>query len=631
MYKISIPIMNCNVIRSDRSRLLQEIRRFGAERVFLALDTYEIDEEKRALVLKELRDNCRFFQENGLEVGAWIWTFWVKDNMGFRNMRSIKGTEIKNFMCPTDEKFVAFATDYISDIAKCGVSLILFDDDFRYGFLSDAPACLCDRHIEIINEITGERSTREELERHITSGTKNKFRDAYLQANGDAFRHFAVSVRTAVNKVDPHIRIGACCCMTSWDIDGTDAYEIAKLLAGETKPFARLIGAPYWAVKKSWGNALQDVVELERMESTWTKRDDIELMAEGDVYPRPRINCPASYLEGFDTAIRVAGCTDGILKYGLDYTSRADYETGYAVFHERNKSIYSAIDNAFTNKTSCGVRVYQSMKKLSEMLLPTKVNDRVDIQDLFFPRAARALACNSIPTVYDGDGVCGIVFDENARKLPLSALNKGLILDIAAAEILTERGVDVGLTDILSPLREDNSSIVVGMEEHFLHNDNYISIMGAPVYDIVIARSAEVLSDLQTAKAKLPLSYRYENADGQRFLVLNVNTRFDSSSMLRHYERGRQFADQIAWLSGEQLPAYVYGHTSLYMQCKKNEKAMAIGLWNFFADTVIDPIIELGDVYRGVSFINCNGKLENNKIYLDNIAPFAFAGIELYQ
>ena len=51
------------------------------------------------------------------------------------------------------------------------------------------------------------------------------------------------------------------------------------------------------------------------MESAWTKNGEIEIMAEGDVYPRPRTLCPASCLEGFDTAIRASGCTDGVLKY----------------------------------------------------------------------------------------------------------------------------------------------------------------------------------------------------------------------------------------------------------------------------------------------------------------------------
>ncbi|MBQ8732558.1 MAG: hypothetical protein IJY82_06995 [Oscillospiraceae bacterium] len=142
MYKISVPVMNANVKRSDREMLLKEIKRFDAERVFLALDTYELDKSKQTAALDDLADNCRFFHENGFEVGAWIWTFWVKGNRSFRNMRSIKGTEIKEFMCPTDENFVLFATEYIKDIARCGVDIIQFDDDFRYGFFSDSPACI---------------------------------------------------------------------------------------------------------------------------------------------------------------------------------------------------------------------------------------------------------------------------------------------------------------------------------------------------------------------------------------------------------------------------------------------------------------------------------------------------------
>ena len=62
MHKISVPVMNYNVKRSDRKRLLQELRRFNAERIFLALDTYENGKKKRIESLKELEDNCKFFK-----------------------------------------------------------------------------------------------------------------------------------------------------------------------------------------------------------------------------------------------------------------------------------------------------------------------------------------------------------------------------------------------------------------------------------------------------------------------------------------------------------------------------------------------------------------------------------------
>lgn len=621
MYKISVPVMNSNVKRGNRERLLTELKRFNAERVFLALDTYETDAKRRKEVMAELSDNCSFFRENGFETGAWIWAFWVKNNTEFRNMRSIKGSEITDFMCPTDNKFVNFACKYIQDIAKSGVDIIMFDDDFRYGFLSDSPACLCDGHIAEINASTGESCTREELERYIVSGSKNKFRNAYLKANGDSLRNFAAKVRKAVDEVNPYIRMGACSCMTSWDIDGTTAREIADILAGKTKPFTRLIGAPYWAIGASWGNHLQDVIELERMESSWTKDNNIELMAEGDVYPRPRSACPASYLEGFDTAIRVSGCTDGILKYGIDYYSNADFETGYAKFHERNCELYKKIDTIFTNKVHCGIRVYESMKKIADMTMPTRVNNQINLEQLFFSKAARTLAYNSIPSVYEGNGLCGIVFDENARNLPPEAFENGLIIDIAAAEILMDRGIDVGIDQI--------GEATTGVEEHFLNDSNYILTHNAVIYDIKLKDRAEILSDTQTTHGIVPISYRYENADGHRFLVLNVNTRSDNDHILKNYARSAQYAEQIQWLCGQKLPAYIYGNPALYMQCKQGEDSLAVGIWNFFADTAIDPIVQLNRKYSQIEFINCNGRLEDNKVYLTDIPPFGFAAFEV--
>ena len=621
MYKISVPVMNCNLKRQDRDKILNELRRLDAERVFLAFGQYETDVEKRKFNLEELSENCEYFKKQGFEVGAWLWTFWIKDNTQFRNMRSISGEEINEFMCPTDKSFVEFSCGYIKEIAKCGVDLIQFDDDFRYGFLADTAGCLCDGHIAEINRITGEEKTREELEKYINSGGKNKFRDAYLQANGDAFRNFARAIRRTVDEVNPNIRIGACACMSSWDVDGTDARELAYILAGNTKPFVRLIGAPYWAVHKGWGNCLQDVVELERMESAWTADGKIEIMAEGDVYPRPRYCCPASYLEGFDTAIRVSGCTNGIIKYGIDYFAHADYEKGYVLFHERNRSIYSDINRIFGEKASCGVRVYESMKKVSDMVMPTGVNKTVNIQDLFFSKSARTLAHCTVPTVYEGEGICGIVFDENARKLPISAMDNGLIIDLAAAEILTERGIDVGLCDI--------GDAVTSSEEHFLDNNNYTATYGAVHNLIKVSEKVEILIEIETDKGKTVMSYRYENADSQRFLVLNVNTRNAEDRILKTYERSRQYKDSIKWLSGKELPAYCYGHPSMYIQAKKSSKAMAVGLWNMHADIAIEPVIELSKTYSEIEFINCNGRLDSNKVYLNDILPFAFAGFEV--
>ena len=248
--------------------------------------------------MKELRENCAYFKANGFETGAWVWTFWLENNKSFTNMRSLNGTEITEFMCPLDKSFVEFAAGYIRDIAETGVDIIQFDDDFRYGFLSDSPACLCDRHIAEICRLTGEQLTREEIQKHILTGGKNKYRDAYLKANGDALRAFAAEMRRAVNQVNPEIRLGACACLTAWDIDGTDAAELLGILAGKTRPFARLIGVPYWAAKGEWGSKLQDVIELERMESSWTESENIELFAEGGFLPKTENPMPRKLFRG---------------------------------------------------------------------------------------------------------------------------------------------------------------------------------------------------------------------------------------------------------------------------------------------------------------------------------------------
>ncbi len=95
------------------------------------------------------------------------------------------------------------------------------------------------------------------------------------------------------------------------------------------------------------------------------------------------------------------------------------------------------------------------------------------------------------------------------------------------------------------------------------------------------------------------------------------------------YERSRQYADTIPWLSQNKLPAYVYGHPALYMQCKRNEEALAVGLWNFFADIAITPVVQLDKAYTAIRCINCDARLEGDKVYLNDIPAFGFIGFEV--
>ena len=253
--------------------------------------------------------------------------------------------------------------------------------------------------------------------------------------------------------------------------------------------------------------------------------------------------------------------------------------------------------------------------------MPTVVNDKINIQDMFFSKAGRTLAYNAIPTVYDGDGLCGIVFDENARKLPLSALKNGLIIDIAAAEILTGRGIDIGLESI--------NGIIHISSEHFIDDDNNIYADNATACDITVKSGVEILSDARVSGKTIPVSYRYENSNGERFLVLNINTR-GSENLLKHYARSRQYADAVKWLSGTSLPAYCYGHPALYTQVKQGEDgSLAVGLWNLHEDVIYDAKIDLAEEYSSVKFVNCTGRLEGDRVYVDCIHAFEFAAIEV--
>lgn len=646
MYQVSVPISMSNIDRMDRATLLERLREMDAVRVMLAIGVYETHTEARACQMESLRSWTSFFHENGFEVGTWCWTFWAEPPHSYTPMRCVnkEKTEIAHTVCPTDPNFVKFVTDYLADVAACGVDLILFDDDFRFSVLEGGNiGCLCDRHVAMIERRTGEKLTHDALVDKILSGGKNKFRDAWIASNGEAFETFAKAVRARVDSVSLRVRVGFCACFSAWDIDGTTADQLAHLLAGpNTKPLVRLIGAPYWGSRNQWGCFLQDVIELERMESAWTRDGEIEILAEGDCYPRPRFHCPAAYLEGFDLAIRAAGVTDGILKYVFDYVSGLDYERGYVEAHKRNKPLYESMDDFFAGKDAVGVRVYEFTKKAAMSDFGEEPVAPRSISMSLFSSSARTLSSCCIPTTYEGEGICGAVFGQNAQFVTPEMRRNGLILDAVAARILHQKGVDVGIRSF--------GNTYVSAIEHFIDPEEYAPSEGMQIFDHTFSEKIRVCSEArvsdragglshmevngETAKT-VPVSYLYENDDGERYLVLNFDAFYcdrktPAPIILRHYARSRQYAEAVKWLSnGKTLPAYCYGNPHLYTMAKRDEDSMTVGLWNFFVDPVTAPVVTLDREYKKIRFLNCEGTMTGNTVTLSELSPFGFAAFEV--
>lgn len=611
MYKVSVPLVSQTLYRSDLQKLTQSLKQADVQRIFLSIGTYIMDAKKRKACMDTLREQCAFLKSEGFEVGVWVWTVQLPEENNFAKITSIYGKETAGEACPADPAFRAFAGEYIKELATCGVDLILLDDDYRLTLNSRDFACACEHHLRLTAQHLGRPVTRQEIAEAMT-GKPNPVRTAFQHAKGESLLVFAQEMRRYLNEVDPTIRMGVCGGIGAWGMDSMDIPTVSRALAGDTKPLLRLTGAPYWIYYKMYDNRLQDVVEMTRLERSWCG-EGIEIMAEGDTYPRPRFTCPAAYLEGFDTAVRADGTTDGILKYMVDYASSADYEPGYLLRHNRNQALYRWLEQTFGTKQAAGIRVYEPIRRLENYTLPESRNG----QRYLFSYAARMLAANGIPTTYEGPGCAGICFGESARYLSEEALQGGMILDGVAALVLQEKGIDVGIA-------KENGEFMPGFE-HFHQYEEY-ALADGKTLSLELRPGAQVLSWYEQGDEKVPGSYCYENENGQKFLVLCFDGNFCKESLFRQYTRSRQIGDVLPWLSGEKLPAHCPGNPDLYLMSKVQDGEMAVGLWNFCADEVLQPKVKLHRTYEQIRFIGCTGKLEGDTVTLSELSAYDFCG-----
>ena len=636
MYKVAIPVTNWYANRRmDCEAVLSELRRAGASRVWLCTARGIEREERLSEELALLREHVRFFEAHGIEAGAWLSSLGHGGTLAHEDARALErasryvkltgldGSVCADSFCPSCEPFATDYVNWIGRIAGTGVRLIMIDDDYRLSARPCGPGCCCEKHLAEYRRRVRENVAREDMEKLIFTGGPGKYRDAWLDMGHDALMGLARKIRARVNEVNPAVRVGVCAVMSTWDTDGVNALELTKALAGDTAPFLRTIGAPYWQAQNALAKKLGRVIEQTRLQRHWRQEEagDVELFSEGDAYPRPRHCTPASFLEAFDMALRADGGMDGILKYMLDYTSSPRYETGYIDQMVKNAPAYAWIEKHMAAGAAEGADVYCRRDKLRAAVLPPDMTARRAEDDYFFPAAQRLLCDSGLPMTYGARSV-HVVCGENGRTVPLAWLADGMALDASAARLLMERGVDVGLEEI-GPAR------AVQGAEYYPGEDEYVMCGPADrLYAAALKEGAQALSFLDGQCS----CYRYENAAGQRFLVylFDMDGVARGLGLTRSYCRARQLADGLAWAGRKPLPAVCLGHPDSYMLCKRTAEGLAVGLWNLSADCMADPELRLDQAYAGAEYFGCEGRLEGNRLRLrGDIQPYAFAGILL--
>lgn len=627
--RLYVPVMNCAVNKDNREQYKTNLNKLGADTVFVALerDAFFARGKERAKYLSHLKENVDYFRAQGFRVGVWFCVFGTGKPLTEREMeiskdytsiRSVTGREgkDKDMFCPENPVFVNDFCSFVKELALIS-DMLMIDDDLC---LSVRPGlgCFCDEHLKMLESEVGEKLELSTLKNLLFVGGKNKYRTAWLNNNKKTLIKFAKAVRNAVNDVNPNIRVGFCAGFTSFDIEGADAVELTKALAGDTTPFLRFTGAPYWvspSKDRFRGQPLSAIVEETRRQEAFCRDSGVEIFFEADTYPRPRYVCSSSLLECFSLPLHASGGM-GEQGYFLDYHSSPEYETGYVEHRLYNAPLYEFIHKNFDDKTCCGVKAFGNIRKIENADLIDGLGETA-IMTGWFNRGAEFLSVIGVPTHYEQSGDCGIAFGEEAREIdkPLCKM----IVDIKGALILQEKGFDLGLKGVES---------IGSPAFEWFDKEKVLLSYGASngYYSLDINKKAKVLSTFELPDGtRYPSAYTY-TADGVEYLVYAFDCEKlpHRASVMFSYKRAEQVKDFVKNI------CYLEKAPFVYQLCKKADNQTALLFVNMGENPVINGKISLDDKYSSFEIFGASANLLGDKLILNGmLAPYSAFAIVL--
>jgi len=607
-----------------RSTYLEELQEADVDFVLMSVCEFFPKEDERAGALARLSEAIGYFSEAGFKVGVWTNTLGygyprpVLDTLcpGHRDLVSFEG-KTHDAICSTDKAFMTMMKRNVRDFAKAGARFILLDDDLvqcvRPGF-----GCVCEEHIRLLEEKTGEIYTPEQC-RDFFTGAPSPERAAFLAVMGESMSDFCEALRRAVDEVDPDIEMGICSSYTHFDAEGVDMEKLSRLLAGKGKtPFLRISGATYWPViaPRNPGQSIADVIDFARMQIGWYRDRDIELFDENDPYPRKSDVVDPGLCEIYDKAMIANG---GIHrhKYMLCYEPQ-NKDAAYLEAHLDNMSSDEKLLQLFAGKLPFGFRVLESEHRLRAMELPDIYPGDSQMMSLASHSAASVfLTANSIPVCFEGEVGPAIVFGSQAAGLELDGKFEG-ILDVPAAKALMDKGIDVGLL-----LCEKCSIPKKAVFSKIFNKETVKTKVSSGSFYKLVPRSdvkAEVLSTFDCDGETIPACLRLETEDGIFFVYAwdawSLLESGNATDLFWHSDAQRkELAEIYASLSGSSIPVPCKGIEGLYLIASKGSLLVC----NITGHEAINASINIPDGWKLRSSLKSVANQEDNVIRIESI------------
>ena len=583
--------------------------RMGISRIFFIAHGDRTEDYVRFAEL--LRQRIARFEAAGIKVGFWYaptlgWSPVIQQNRDhpYQQITDCGGRISHGVSCPLDQAFCRQFEENITEIARSGVDCIMLEDDFRLQLHQGAFACFCPLHMERFRQETGCRLSREALAEKILCGAPNELRRQWLAVSGRSLLELAGRLERAVHRVNPDARLGLTAVMSHYSTEGFHIQDLIQALSGPARPFLRTIGAPYWSASPYHAAY---ITEYTRLQQYWLRDSDIELMAEGDVYPHSSFLSPVSGLTAFLQGLIAAGFP-GMLVYPQSYHAAPEHDSAFVDSLLQNRAHFERIRQIFpADAVSLGVTPIETQNNFIN--LPLKDHRHAYGWAGGWPDEPSSLQVFSrmgIPVAFDSKTAPVVLFGYGAAGFSDTEieelLSRGALIDGPAAQWLLGRGFDIGLTRI-------EESALRPAYEHFTSSDFYGPYAGdllnmacnrdGVYYQAVPCDKAEVLSYyMQDPDTPLfPSVLHYENR-GRRVCILPVSMqqagKSAMSQVIYSYQRAYQLAASLTYIGRRPLDVSAAGAPNLHVLAKRIPAGgLAVMIQNGWLDPAENIVLRL--------------------------------------